>query len=73
MLRAHRQAWAWQDEWVGLTMKDIRALEEDAAEYLSKVGLEFVGGRKKILILFFSPKLWIRLSLGFGGNRLKWS
>ncbi|KAK6029546.1 DDHD domain protein, partial [Ostertagia ostertagi] len=24
MLRAHRQAWAWQDEWVGLTMTDIR-------------------------------------------------
>jgi hypothetical protein len=27
MLRAHRQAWAWQDEWVGLTMEDIRRLE----------------------------------------------
>jgi len=24
MLRAHRQAWVWQDEWYGLTMADIR-------------------------------------------------
>src|SRR4051812_16953569 len=35
MMHAHRQAWAWQDEWVGLTMKDIRKLEEDVALYLS--------------------------------------
>lgn len=28
MLRAHRQAWAWQDEWHGLTMKDIREIEK---------------------------------------------
>ncbi|XP_060520907.1 protein retinal degeneration B [Cylas formicarius] len=27
MLRAHRQAWAWQDEWHGLTMSDIREIE----------------------------------------------
>lgn len=27
MLRAHRQAWAWQDEWYGLTMDDIREIE----------------------------------------------
>lgn len=27
MVRAHRQAWAWQDEWHGLTMEDIRELE----------------------------------------------
>lgn len=27
MLRAHRQAWAWQDEWHGLTMQDIREIE----------------------------------------------
>lgn len=27
MVRAHRQAWAWQDEWVGLTMEDIREIE----------------------------------------------
>lgn len=29
MLRAHRQAWAWQDEWVGLTIEDIRQLEKE--------------------------------------------
>lgn len=27
MLRAHTQAWAWQDEWIGLTMEDIREIE----------------------------------------------
>ncbi|KAK9881590.1 hypothetical protein WA026_016461 [Henosepilachna vigintioctopunctata] len=27
MVRAHRQAWAWQDEWYGLTMEDIREIE----------------------------------------------
>ena len=27
MLRAHRQAWCWQDEWHGLTLDDIRRLE----------------------------------------------
>lgn len=27
MLRAHRQAWAWQDEWHGLTMENIREIE----------------------------------------------
>ncbi|KAG5874802.1 hypothetical protein JTB14_012438 [Gonioctena quinquepunctata] len=27
MVRAHRQAWAWQDEWHGLTMGDIREIE----------------------------------------------
>ena len=34
MLHAHRQAWVWQDEWYGLTMKDIRLLEEAAAQEL---------------------------------------
>ncbi|CAL2037074.1 unnamed protein product [Caenorhabditis brenneri] len=37
MMRAHRQAWAWQDEWTGLTMNDIRKLEAEAALHLSKV------------------------------------
>ncbi|XP_023246187.1 protein retinal degeneration B [Copidosoma floridanum] len=27
MVRAHRQAWAWQDEWNGLTIEDIREIE----------------------------------------------
>ena len=29
MLRAHKQAWCWQDEWHGLTMDDIRRLEKE--------------------------------------------
>ena len=27
MVRAHRQAWCWQDEYHGLTIEDIRRLE----------------------------------------------
>ena len=27
MVRAHRQAWCWQDEYYGLTIEDIRKLE----------------------------------------------
>ena len=29
MLRAHKQAWCWQDEWYGLNMDDIRRLEKE--------------------------------------------
>lgn len=36
MLRAHRQAWCWQDEWIDLTMDDIRRLEEETALMLAK-------------------------------------
>ena len=36
MLRAHRQAWAWQDEWHGLTMDDIRQIERQTQEALKK-------------------------------------
>ena len=36
MLRAHRQAWVWQDEWFGLTMDDIRDIERRTAEELKK-------------------------------------
>ena len=36
MLRAHRQAWAWQDEWEGLTMSDIRRLEKETQLILQK-------------------------------------
>ncbi|CAH1397917.1 unnamed protein product [Nezara viridula] len=34
MVRAHRQAWAWQDEWYGLTMEDIRQIERQTQEAL---------------------------------------
>ncbi|XP_071449416.1 protein retinal degeneration B [Hetaerina americana] len=36
MLRAHRQAWAWQDEWHGLTMDDIREIERQTQEALKR-------------------------------------
>ncbi|XP_022208491.2 protein retinal degeneration B isoform X3 [Drosophila obscura] len=36
MLRAHRQAWAWQDEWFGLTIQDIRELERQTQLALAK-------------------------------------
>ena len=34
MLGAHRQAWVWQDEWLGLSLDDIRRLEAEAAREL---------------------------------------
>lgn len=36
MVRAHRQAWAWQDEWHGLTMDDIRQIERETQLALQK-------------------------------------
>lgn len=36
MVRAHIQAWAWQDEWVGLTMDDIRNIERETQELLKR-------------------------------------
>jgi len=41
MHRAHRQAWAWQDEWVGLTIADIRRLELEAQEELAQKMRDF--------------------------------
>lgn len=29
MLKAHCQAWCWQDEWYGLDINDIRRLEAE--------------------------------------------
>ncbi|XP_055684260.1 protein retinal degeneration B isoform X2 [Lutzomyia longipalpis] len=44
MLRAHRQAWAWQDEWHGLTMDDIREIERQTQLALQKkMGMEMGG------------------------------
>lgn len=37
LVRAHRQAWAWQDEWHGLTMDQIREMERETQECLSKM------------------------------------
>ena len=36
ILRAHRQAWCWQDEYQGLTLADIRRLEDETQYELNK-------------------------------------
>lgn len=36
MLRAHRQAWCWQDEWFGLQISDIRRLELETQRALAE-------------------------------------
>lgn len=41
MVRAHRQAWCWQDEWYGLTMEDIRQLELETQVALARKMAEF--------------------------------
>ena len=33
----HRQVFCWTDEWYGLTMKDIRAIEDKTKEELDQV------------------------------------
>lgn len=37
LVRAHRQAWAWQDEWHGLTMEQIREMERETQECLARM------------------------------------
>uniref|UniRef100_A0A8C6GRZ4 Phosphatidylinositol transfer protein, membrane-associated 2 n=1 Tax=Mus spicilegus TaxID=10103 RepID=A0A8C6GRZ4_MUSSI len=41
MVRAHRQAWCWQDEWYGLTMEKIRELEREVQLMLSRKMAQF--------------------------------
>ena len=56
MLRAHRQAWAWQDEWIGLNMDDIRALEKETQELLAKKMARndsIAGNRNSLMESFF--------------------
>ncbi|CAI9741236.1 protein retinal degeneration B-like isoform X1 [Octopus vulgaris] len=36
MLRAHRQAWCWQDEYYGLSLEDIRHLERETQAALAE-------------------------------------
>jgi hypothetical protein len=35
ILMSHRQAWCWQDEYVDLTMDDVRQLEIETQRYLT--------------------------------------
>lgn len=52
MVRAHRQAWAWQDEWHGLTMEDIREIERQTQLALKKkMGLSESGDEEGIIAL----------------------
>lgn len=39
-LRAHRQAWAWQDEWLGLTIEDVRRIEAETQAELARTMAE---------------------------------
>ncbi|XP_073532309.1 membrane-associated phosphatidylinositol transfer protein 2 isoform X4 [Phyllobates terribilis] len=41
MVRAHRQAWCWQDEWYGLTIEDIRELEKETQLMLAQKMAQF--------------------------------
>ncbi|KAL0979379.1 hypothetical protein UPYG_G00184310 [Umbra pygmaea] len=41
MVRAHRQAWCWQDEWYGLTIDDIRQLELETQLALAQKMAQF--------------------------------
>lgn len=41
MVRAHRQAWCWQDEWYGLSMEHIRELEREVQLMLSRKMAQF--------------------------------
>ncbi|XP_077478109.1 membrane-associated phosphatidylinositol transfer protein 2 isoform X3 [Stigmatopora argus] len=46
MVRAHRQAWCWQDEWYGLTMEDIRQLELETQLALAKKMAQYSTGEE---------------------------
>lgn len=37
LVRAHRQAWAWQDEWFGLSMEQIREMERETQQCLATI------------------------------------
>ena len=37
LLTAHRQAWCWQDEWVGLDLAAVRQLESETRVALARV------------------------------------
>ncbi|XP_046872614.1 membrane-associated phosphatidylinositol transfer protein 2 isoform X2 [Hypomesus transpacificus] len=46
MVRAHRQAWCWQDEWYGLTIEDIRQLELETQVALAQKMAQFSQGEE---------------------------
>uniref|UniRef100_A0A8C5FFG8 Phosphatidylinositol transfer protein membrane associated 2 n=1 Tax=Gadus morhua TaxID=8049 RepID=A0A8C5FFG8_GADMO len=46
MVRAHRQAWCWQDEWYGLTIEDIRQLELETQLALARKMAQYSQGEE---------------------------
>ncbi|XP_027269734.1 membrane-associated phosphatidylinositol transfer protein 2 isoform X19 [Cricetulus griseus] len=50
MVRAHRQAWCWQDEWYGLNIENIRELEREVQLMLSRKMAQFAeeGGASEL-------------------------
>lgn len=47
--RIHRQVFCWMDNWYGLTMEDIRRIEEKTKEELARVSSRIY----RIIITFF--------------------
>lgn len=37
LLEGHRKCFCWLDEWFGLSMEDVRRMEDETAEALAKV------------------------------------
>uniref|UniRef100_A0A672I7U2 Phosphatidylinositol transfer protein membrane associated 2 n=1 Tax=Salarias fasciatus TaxID=181472 RepID=A0A672I7U2_SALFA len=68
MVRAHRQAWCWQDEWFGLTMEDIRQLELETqlalAQKMANISSTIRTGWKTADSLS-----WLLRAAGLHGNR----
>ena len=52
----HRQLFCWTDKWYGLTMADIRQLEEETQKELDKVNEYFLNSRLNKLLNFCNLK-----------------
>ncbi len=71
MVRAHRQAWAWQDEWHGLTMDDIREIERQTQLALQKkMGNDDSGEDDEGEFLFRILFLGANFSFVSGGTKI---
>ena len=56
-MKAHRQAWVWQDSYHGLTIEDIRQLEYETQEMLQRLYAEVI----IICLLFIIMVTWTTL------------
>lgn len=72
MVRAHRQAWAWQDEWHGLSIDDIRDLEAETQRALARKMIHTNGDGQLREVgtgsFSFSPRCHMRTRLIFWLN-----